>query len=59
MALEFTVKLLDGLSQIKKSFLAEVETIGRTHHLNLVRLIGFCVENFISFLFMNTCLMGL
>uniref|UniRef100_A0A7N2N7X9 Receptor-like serine/threonine-protein kinase n=1 Tax=Quercus lobata TaxID=97700 RepID=A0A7N2N7X9_QUELO len=30
------VKRLDGFSQIKKSFLAEVETIGNTHHFNLV-----------------------
>uniref|UniRef100_A0A2N9G7B4 non-specific serine/threonine protein kinase n=1 Tax=Fagus sylvatica TaxID=28930 RepID=A0A2N9G7B4_FAGSY len=41
---EVAVKRLDGLSQIKKSFLAEVETIGSIHHFNLVRLIGFCAE---------------
>ncbi|KAF8413688.1 hypothetical protein HHK36_001680 [Tetracentron sinense] len=38
------VKRLDGLGQVKKSFLAEVETIGSIHHVNLVRLIGFCAE---------------
>jgi hypothetical protein len=38
------VKRLDGFRQIKKSFLAEVETIGNIHHFNLVRLIGFCAE---------------
>ena len=38
------VKRLDGLNQIKRSFLAEVETIGSIHHFNLVRLIGFCAE---------------
>ena len=38
------VKRLDGFNQIKKSFLAEVETIGSIHHFNLVRLIGFCAE---------------
>ena len=38
------MKRLDGFSQIKKSFLAEVETICNTHHFNLVRLIGFCAE---------------
>lgn len=38
------VKCLDGLGQIKKSFLAEVKTIGSIHHVNLVRLIGFCAE---------------
>ena len=38
------VKHLDGFNQIKKSFLAEVETIGSIHHINLVRLIGFCAD---------------
>ncbi|CAL5403925.1 unnamed protein product [Camellia sinensis] len=38
------VKRLNGFGQVKKSFLAEVETIGNIHHVNLVRLIGFCVE---------------
>ena len=32
------VKRLDGFGQIKKSFLAEVMTIGNIHHFNLVRL---------------------
>nr|DAD48200.1 TPA_asm: hypothetical protein HUJ06_018137 [Nelumbo nucifera] len=37
------VKCLDGLGQVnKKSFLAEVETIGSIHHVSLVRLTGFC-----------------
>ncbi|KAL8506343.1 hypothetical protein ACS0TY_017280 [Phlomoides rotata] len=38
------VKRLHGAGHIKKSFLAEVESIGSTHHINLVRLIGFCAE---------------
>ncbi|CAM8989119.1 unnamed protein product [Rhodiola kirilowii] len=38
------VKVLDGVGHIKKSFLAEVETIGSVHHINLVTLIGFCAE---------------
>ncbi|CAL5403922.1 unnamed protein product [Camellia sinensis] len=38
------VKRLHGFGQVKKSFLAEVETIGSTHHVNLVGLIGFCAE---------------
>lgn len=38
------VKRLDGLCHIKKSFLAEVETVGSIHHVNLIRLIGFCAE---------------
>ncbi|KAA8525003.1 hypothetical protein F0562_011359 [Nyssa sinensis] len=44
------VKHLDGLAQVKKSFLAEVETIGSIHHVNLVRLIGFCAEKSNRFL---------
>ncbi|XP_065624175.1 G-type lectin S-receptor-like serine/threonine-protein kinase SD2-5 [Quercus suber] len=39
------VKRLHGFSQIKKSFLAEVETIGSIHHFNLVKLIGFCAQS--------------
>ncbi|KAL6555652.1 hypothetical protein OROHE_007324 [Orobanche hederae] len=38
------VKRLDGIGQVRKSFLAEVESIGSIHHNNLVRLIGFCAE---------------
>ncbi|XP_048127036.1 G-type lectin S-receptor-like serine/threonine-protein kinase SD2-5 [Rhodamnia argentea] len=38
------VKRLDGFAQIKKSFLAEAGTIGIIHHVNLVRLLGFCAE---------------
>ncbi|GLT31704.1 hypothetical protein SLA2020_064220 [Shorea laevis] len=38
------VKCLDGFGPVKKSFIAEVETIGSIHHFNLVRLVGFCAE---------------
>ncbi|CAL4978473.1 unnamed protein product [Urochloa decumbens] len=38
------VKQLDRAGQGKKEFLAEVEIIGNIHHMNLVRLIGFCAE---------------
>ncbi|XP_057420660.1 G-type lectin S-receptor-like serine/threonine-protein kinase SD2-5 [Lotus japonicus] len=30
--------------RVKQQFMAEVSTIGRAHHLNLVRLYGFCFE---------------
>ncbi|KAF8007769.1 hypothetical protein BT93_K1692 [Corymbia citriodora subsp. variegata] len=38
------VKHLGGFGKVEKSFLAEVETIGNIHHVNLVRLVGFCAE---------------
>ncbi|XP_062201759.1 G-type lectin S-receptor-like serine/threonine-protein kinase SD2-5 isoform X2 [Phragmites australis] len=38
------VKRLEGVEQGMEEFLAEVMTIGRTHHFNLVRLVGFCAE---------------
>ncbi|MBA0880558.1 hypothetical protein Goshw_021350 [Gossypium schwendimanii] len=40
------VKVLYGSSdkRIKEQFMAEVSTIGRVHHFNLVRLYGFCFE---------------
>ncbi|XVF18629.1 hypothetical protein REPUB_Repub11eG0039000 [Reevesia pubescens] len=42
---KIAVKRLDRLGQGRKEFLAEVKTIGSIHHLNLVRLIGFCIED--------------
>ncbi|GKE00082.1 G-type lectin S-receptor-like serine/threonine-protein kinase SD2-5, partial [Tanacetum coccineum] len=41
---KIAVKCLEGLSQANKSFLAEVESIGSIHHVNLVRLRGFCAS---------------
>ncbi|GMP54370.1 hypothetical protein CsSME_00019567 [Camellia sinensis var. sinensis] len=38
------VKHLNKLELMEKTFLAEVQTIGNIHHVNLVRLIGFCIE---------------
>ncbi|XP_039161062.1 G-type lectin S-receptor-like serine/threonine-protein kinase SD2-5 [Eucalyptus grandis] len=38
------IKHLNDFGQVKKSFLTEVETIGSIHHINLVRLMGFCAE---------------
>ncbi|GKV23396.1 hypothetical protein SLEP1_g33131 [Rubroshorea leprosula] len=41
---QIAVKYLDSFGPVKKSFIAEVETIGSIHHFNLVRLVGFCAE---------------
>ncbi|XP_023744096.1 G-type lectin S-receptor-like serine/threonine-protein kinase SD2-5 [Lactuca sativa] len=41
---KIAVKCLQGLVHVKKSFLAEVESIGSIHHVNLVRLRGFCAR---------------
>ncbi|PKI46383.1 hypothetical protein CRG98_033221 [Punica granatum] len=44
--LSVAVKVLKGSSEkkIEEQFLAEVSTIGRTHHINLVQLYGFCFD---------------
>nr|XP_043622531.1 G-type lectin S-receptor-like serine/threonine-protein kinase At1g34300 isoform X1 [Erigeron canadensis] len=41
------VKVLDGTSdkRIEQQFMAEMSTMGRTRHFNLVRLYGFCFES--------------
>ncbi|KAA8540402.1 hypothetical protein F0562_024679 [Nyssa sinensis] len=41
---KIAVKRLDRLGQGRKEFLAEVKTVGSIHHINLVRLMGFCAE---------------
>ncbi|KAI4974371.1 hypothetical protein ZWY2020_047651 [Hordeum vulgare] len=38
------VKKLKSIGQGEKQFRAEVQTIGIIHHINLVRLFGFCAE---------------
>ncbi|KAI3696113.1 hypothetical protein L1987_79122 [Smallanthus sonchifolius] len=38
---KIAVKCLEGLGQVNKSFLAEVQSIGSIHHVYLVRLRGF------------------
>uniref|UniRef100_A0A0D6QWR2 non-specific serine/threonine protein kinase n=1 Tax=Araucaria cunninghamii TaxID=56994 RepID=A0A0D6QWR2_ARACU len=38
------VKQLEGVSQSEDQFWAEVSVIGRVHHMNLVRMFGFCAE---------------
>ncbi|CAN4103174.1 unnamed protein product [Withania somnifera] len=41
---KIAVKCLSGLGQVKDSFLTEVKIVGSIHHVNLVKLIGFCAE---------------
>ncbi|XP_072960065.1 G-type lectin S-receptor-like serine/threonine-protein kinase SD2-5 [Typha angustifolia] len=41
---KIAVKCLSDFSEGKEGFLAEVMTIGSIHHINLVRLIGFCSD---------------
>ncbi|KAL5071038.1 hypothetical protein RYX36_021925 [Vicia faba] len=38
------VKLLDKAKSNDQDFINEIATIGRIHHVNVVQLIGFCVE---------------
>ncbi|KAH6831757.1 hypothetical protein C2S53_008376 [Perilla frutescens var. hirtella] len=38
----------NNASFIEQQFMAEVGSIGRTHHINLVRLYGFCYDQFMS-----------
>ncbi|SPT20626.1 unnamed protein product [Triticum aestivum] len=39
------IKMLDGKSSCDgEDFISEVSTIGRIHHVNVVRLVGFCSE---------------
>ncbi|XP_037496912.1 LOW QUALITY PROTEIN: rust resistance kinase Lr10 [Jatropha curcas] len=38
------VKMLDKSKSNGKDFVSEVSTIGKIHHVNIVRLIGYCVE---------------
>ena len=43
---EIAVKVLEVRSRhSRKQFLNEVAIIGRIHHVNVVRLLGFCVEH--------------
>ncbi|KAH9306299.1 hypothetical protein KI387_010703 [Taxus chinensis] len=42
------VKVLDQSRQSETQFMNEVATIGRIHHIHLVRLLGFCFEQFTS-----------
>uniref|UniRef100_A0ACD5W529 Uncharacterized protein n=1 Tax=Avena sativa TaxID=4498 RepID=A0ACD5W529_AVESA len=41
----FAVKMLEGNSSCNgDDFISEVSTLGRIHHVNVVRLVGFCSE---------------
>lgn len=48
--IKIAVKVLnrDAKHNIEEQFMAEAGTIGRTHHINLVRLYGFCYDQFMS-----------
>ncbi|XP_023746964.1 G-type lectin S-receptor-like serine/threonine-protein kinase SD2-5 [Lactuca sativa] len=60
---KIAVKCLHGLglmqvdwNEVRKSFMAEVESIGSIHHVNLVQLRGFCAwksERFLVYEFMS------
>ncbi|XP_010247280.1 PREDICTED: G-type lectin S-receptor-like serine/threonine-protein kinase LECRK1 [Nelumbo nucifera] len=38
------VKRLEKIDEGEREFKAEMSAIGRTHHKNLIRLLGFCIE---------------
>ncbi|OVA11311.1 Protein kinase domain [Macleaya cordata] len=40
------VKILNNSKGNGEEFINEVDTIGRIHHLNVVRLLGFCADGF-------------
>jgi serine/threonine protein kinase len=43
---KIAVKCLRDIAHGKEEFMAEVITIGSIHHINLVRLIGYCSDKF-------------
>ncbi|KAL5981881.1 hypothetical protein ACLOJK_015948 [Asimina triloba] len=38
------IKSIEGFNQGEAEFLAEVSTIGRINHINLIRMFGFCAQ---------------
>lgn len=53
---KMAVKCIDGLGHAKDSFSVEVKIIGSIHHVNLVKLIGFCTkmsERFLVYEYMD------
>ncbi|MFS7993745.1 putative protein kinase RLK-Pelle-SD-2b family [Helianthus anomalus] len=58
---KIAIKCLEGLGQVNKSFLAEVQSIGGIHHVNLVRLRGYCSwksQRFLVYEFMSNGSLG-
>lgn len=47
---KIAVKVLNRTADrsVEEQFMAEVGTIGKTHHINLVRLYGFCYDPYMS-----------
>ncbi|CAI0466025.1 unnamed protein product [Linum tenue] len=46
LQIDIAVKKLEAeIEKSDKEFTTELKVIGRTHHKNLVRLLGFCIEN--------------
>ncbi|XP_058097358.1 rust resistance kinase Lr10-like [Magnolia sinica] len=41
---DVAIKLLKVSKQSEKQFMTEVATVGRVHHNNLVRMLGYCVD---------------
>ena len=38
------VKILNNSKENGEEFINELETMGRIHHVNVVRLVGFCAD---------------
>ena len=41
---QVAIKMLGNSNCNGDEFISEVSTIGRIHHINVVRLVGFCAE---------------
>ncbi|CAL5417413.1 unnamed protein product [Camellia sinensis] len=52
---DVAVKRLDKvLTEGEREFQTEIKVIGRTHHRNLVHLIGYCLDDLVGFWYMST-----
>ncbi|KAI8007377.1 Rust resistance kinase Lr10 [Camellia lanceoleosa] len=45
------VKILNNVKGNRDEFINEVQTMGRIHHINVVRLVGYCADGFRRALF--------